>query len=460
MTSASAGRSVSLRALADAGLGIVGTATSKLAAFAAGVVLARAMSPTDYGQYLTWMTAALLATPVLDAGFTALVFRRASEGRFRGLALRATRQRLGYWSAAVVGGVIVALLAGPEAALVVALAGVIAASQAHLDTMVAELEGTGRFGPAARLRGILGFAFLLAALLASTLHTAALGALTALALSRVVVAAIASVGDPGPVFLGRLPWRDAAVLGTSAIVTLIYVQSDIVLLAWLGVPQSEVAVYAVGYTFLIGLQLLPGSVGGALFPRVVARGLSSPKFVRALGLVSLLTATTVTIMALNGPLLFQIFGSHYRREFEIGLPVIMLIVPVGLNMMLASSLVARRREHPLLLASLLGVVINVGLNLVLIPRFGTQGALSATAAAETALLLVLSRLARAEGAARALDFGVVGPTLLISVALLFSVSTGWRTLACALASCCFAVPLLKDRIASRWFDRGAAGIGS
>lgn len=444
MTRRSTATSDSFRALADVGWGTIGTAASKVAAFGAGVVLARAMSPDEYGLYLTWTTAALLATPVLDAGFTPLVFRRASEGGASGLAWRAARQRLGYWTAAMTGGVALALVAGPEVALMVAAAGAIAGSQSHVDVTAAELEGTGRFGSAARLRSMLGLAFLVAALAVTALRPAALGALTALAVSRIAVAVVVSLRHPGPPSPETMSWRDAVMLGATGIAINAYIQSDIVLLALLGVPHREVAVYAVGYSMLFGLQILPAAVGGALFPRVVSRGLSSPRYVHALAVLCLALSSGVAIFILNGDTLFGIFGNYYRANAEIGLPVLILILPVALNMILASSLQGRHRERLVLASSLLTVGINLGLHLLLIPRFGTQGALSATSACEILLLVILSRASRGEGAARMLGLGVVPPVVLVTVLVLLPVSLGVRTIGCGLTAVWFAVLLLSE----------------
>lgn len=398
----------------DIGWGTIGAAISKVGAFGAGVLLARTMAPDEYGLYLAVSTAALLATPLADAGFTPLVFRLVSESHGQGgFARRAARQRLRYWIPALLAGAVLGLLGGRNTALVVIAAGITAGSQSQIDLTASELQGSGRFKSAALLRMMLGLVFLALAIVVAAVNPIAMAAFAAFALSRLVVAAIATTQQTTTAISEKLSWRDAGMLGAIGLVTTVYVQSDIVLLAWLGIDRSEVAVYAVGYSILIGLQLLPAAVAAALFPRVALSGLSSRRYPRALGLFAFVLCATVSLLSLNGALVFGIFGPFYRLHFDIGLPLITLVVPIGLNTVLASSLQARHRERDLFRLSILALVLNLGLNLLLIPRFGTQGALSATATVEALVLLRLTWMARAEGASSSLSrhFGLpVGVT--------------------------------------------------
>lgn len=445
MTSSPSPVSQLQRVLADIGLGTTGTAVSKVAAFAGGVILARAMEPGQYGLYLTWTTAALLTTPVLDAGFTALVFRRASETGTTGWAWRAARQRFGYWFIALGGGTLAACAIGREQGLAVAATGVIAASQSHIDVIAAESEGSGRFGYAAQTRAMFGIAFLIAALIVAGIRPAALGALLALALSRVTVATAASIRHRGPLAARSLPWRDAVVLGSTGIVINAYAQSDVVFLAWLGVPQDEIAVYAVGYTLLFGLLVLPAAVGAALFPQVVRSGLSSPKFVQAVAFLGMALASAIAAAGFASEEIFGVFGEHYRANAGIGLPVLMLVMPTGVNMVLLSSLQGRHRERSVLAISIAAAIINAGLHIILIPKFGTQGALSATATCEVIVLALLTRLARSEGAARSLSLVISAPTLVVTISLLLPVSSQWRTASSAFSAFWFTAFLLTTR---------------
>lgn len=91
--------------------------------------------------------------------------------------------------------------------------------------------------------------------------------------------------------------------------------------------------------------------------------------------------------ALIAPLVMRLlFGEAYAPAAE-ALQVLVLSVPIGaLREIAVAALIARRREHALLRVNAVATVVNVGLNLVLIPHYGLVGAAWATVASETVRL--------------------------------------------------------------------------
>jgi O-antigen/teichoic acid export membrane protein len=103
----------------------------------------------------------------------------------------------------------------------------------------------------------------------------------------------------------------------------------------------------------------------------------------------LLTAGAATVL-LAAPELFRI---GFQNKFADGLLVLPWTLTYctwfGLSMLMQTYLWCAERASLASLAALLGVVVNVALNLLLLPRMGLKGAVLATAAANAAALLFM-----------------------------------------------------------------------
>ncbi len=115
---------------------------------------------------------------------------------------------------------------------------------------------------------------------------------------------------------------------------------------------------------------------------------------------ALVTAWAVTMPvavggALIAPLIVQVlFGPAYAAGAA-ALQVLVLAVPIGaLREIAVASLIARHREQALLRVNIVATLVNVSLNLVLIPRFGLVGAAWATVVSEAVRLGVALVAAR------------------------------------------------------------------
>lgn len=115
---------------------------------------------------------------------------------------------------------------------------------------------------------------------------------------------------------------------------------------------------------------------------------------------ALVTALAVTMPVAAGGVLIAplaiglLFGQAYAPAAA-ALQVLVLAVPIGaLREIAVASLIARHREHALLRVNAVATVVNVTLNLLLIPRYGLLGAAWATVASETVRLAVALAAAR------------------------------------------------------------------
>lgn len=115
---------------------------------------------------------------------------------------------------------------------------------------------------------------------------------------------------------------------------------------------------------------------------------------------ALVTALAVTMPVAAGGVLIAplaiglLFGEAYAPAAA-ALQVLALAVPIGaLREIAVASLIARHQEHALLRVNAVATVVNVALNLLLIPRYGLLGAAWATVASETVRLAVALAAAR------------------------------------------------------------------
>ena len=115
---------------------------------------------------------------------------------------------------------------------------------------------------------------------------------------------------------------------------------------------------------------------------------------------ALVTAGVVTMPvaaggALIAPLVVQLlFGPAYAPAAA-ALQVLVLVVPIGaLREIALASLVARRRDQALLRVNTVAAMVNVSLNVILIPRYGLVGAAWATVVSEVVRLGVALVAAR------------------------------------------------------------------
>jgi O-antigen/teichoic acid export membrane protein len=101
------------------------------------------------------------------------------------------------------------------------------------------------------------------------------------------------------------------------------------------------------------------------------------------------TFATVTFAVLCGPAIVSLYGSKYAGSPG---PARILFAGQAMNLFTQLTFIAlvasgRRRMYPI--ATLAGVITNVSLNFVLIPRYGVSGAAVATVFTEVVVLAIL-----------------------------------------------------------------------
>jgi O-antigen/teichoic acid export membrane protein len=200
---------------------------------------------------------------------------------------------------------------------------------------------------------------------------------------------------------GMAMWREAGYLGIARVLRTVVVSADVVMLGFLSTDRN-VGLYSAAYRVLFLLMSIAGAVSVAHLPtysRVVHQGAEATRRLLA---DSLATAATVGAPLVAGVivtapgLLAALFGAEYA---EAATALRLLAVSIGivfLHWTLTNLLVAANRTR--LQAFIQGgaALLNVALNLILIPRFGIEGSAAATLAAEglvgVAAVVVMRRM--------------------------------------------------------------------
>lgn len=221
--------------------------------------------------------------------------------------------------------------------------------------------------------------------------------------------------------LARLLLRRALPIGLAFVASAIHFRVDTVLLAVLQ-PIEDVGVYGAAFRFLEHSLLAPLLFMNALFP-VLAGYLvrADPRLEgivqRAFTLLLLLAVpAAVGTILLAEPLIALLAGGGYE---DAATPLRILAVavlfsfvnPLFTNILVASDLLSR-----MLLATLVAVVVNIALNLVLIPMYTYNGAAAATVVSEAVGVTLVAVYAIRHTRVR-LDWGMAGRVCLAAAGM-------------------------------------------
>jgi O-antigen/teichoic acid export membrane protein len=181
-------------------------------------------------------------------------------------------------------------------------------------------------------------------------------------------------------------WRFTAPRALASLAQITIQRIDIVLVAIMRGP-AEAAVYTAATRFLVAGQLGNQAISMAAQPRftelfaVGDRQGANVVYRATTAWLILLTWPLYLLAVIYGPLVLTVFGHTYRAGGTV-------MVILGLTMLLATAcgqvdmvLTTTGRSSWSLANGLLAVLVNVGLDLVLIPRYGIAGAAIGWAAA-------------------------------------------------------------------------------
>ena len=161
---------------------------------------------------------------------------------------------------------------------------------------------------------------------------------------------------------------------------------------------ATVGVYSVAVGLAELLWKIPSAASTILFPRVAAGSPGGVAFTARVSRISLtVTAAAAAALTLVGyPLIHLLFGHMFSGAF---VPMVLLmpgVVALSISNILASDLAGRGRPGYSSYAAGLTLGLTIGLDVLLIPKWGASGAAIASTAAYSAsalfLLVTFSRL--------------------------------------------------------------------
>lgn len=407
-----------------------GEAVARIVAFATTVYLARVLGPEMYGAVAVAVGLLLYLTQVADGGVELagmpVIARAPTEAG--AVARTALRWRLAMAVAAVVVVAPIALwvMPQPDGAVLLILSLSLPFTALSVRWVYLGLERPATVARS-RIAGDVVTALVVVALvrapddvrlapIATVVGTALATSIMLVGLPRIGVTLRLTTAVPP---IGPLLARGRQLVAFTVLGLLMY-NVDLLILRFAKgefvagqygaayVLISFCANMAVAYSHTVMPSLARGGPPVGDGPRVDASSVYASAQVAAFAL-SLPVAVGGAIIA--PALVALIFGTQYGASV-VALQILLASVPLAaLRELAIAALIAHHRERVLLRVNAIAAVVNVGLNLALIPRFGLVGAAVATPAAEVVRLLLAATAARA-------DLGNLAPLLRLGRCLL------------------------------------------
>ena len=392
---------------------------NRVARFVAAVLLARALTLHDYGVFNTGIALAGIAVTGASLGLNDLGARdigaRQDDPAWRsGLAGQVLAARLGLVVALSAIAIAVIVVAAPAslgtALLIVAI---VLTMSANADWILRGLERMAALGNAILIGGV---AVLLGSVLLLLTTGSANGALAVILAGEAVSTAAAwAWSDSAPRIgvdreaLGRLLSRSWPLGVSSLAMYTYYANLDTVLLAALR-SAREAGLYSAPYRVFLALNAVSIYTAYAFLPalsRAVEAGNEGPAFAQLRRAVRYLLAYTVVLVALaelvGGELMGLLFGDAFSGTGDVFVVLSLALMWFSIGFPIGYSLIARHQNRRFLAGAATGGLLNLALNLVLIPAYGAIGAAAATGLAFAAACLVWLRASLLLGREAAAD---------------------------------------------------------
>jgi O-antigen/teichoic acid export membrane protein len=365
----------------------------------------RNFTTSAWGHYSTALALAALFTVLAGSGLAPLALREMTSSRARqGEILGTTLQALAWTFVVAVTALFatVALLSYPREVILLVL---VISPCLILDPAVASFDAA--FNARGRLfyvalfqvaQAVVYGAIAVIVVLAS-LHVVGLavatvcGSLTAAVLAFVFTRAklhlqLSLRGHP------RRVWnvvRAATPIAGINLVAIVYARVDVVMLSVLS-TSTKVAFYTTSYALVRLSWLLPSIISAVFFP-VLSRRLAADRneastlFFLVARVFFFISIPISLFLALSAQTLVPlIFGASYAPSATV-LQVMAWTSVLGFqNYLLWYAMLAARRERAVFLVQFAGLAVNIALNAVAIPLYGSTGAAAALLASDLVVI--------------------------------------------------------------------------
>ncbi|MFZ0181376.1 MAG: flippase [Candidatus Dormiibacterota bacterium] len=390
-----------MRALRNTMLILVVRVISRIIALLAVIIIGNYLDPTRFGQMQTAVTYVGLVGTVTDLGFSALYVREGA---------RHTDQLSRYWNNVASLKVLGAAVGLPLIFAALYVAGVRSLLWPAFAILVLSgyqllLRNT--------LYALQRLTFEIIEIIPETLVVFALVVigvhinadtgffLWAYAISYAfacvyfaIVLAVMGVIRPGLQFEPGLllSWvRVAVPLGITFIITTVYFKVDVPILQRFR-PYQEVGYYTFAYKPFESLLFIPFALRSVIFPVLSVYHRRSPervlplaeKFFKALVILGWPISVGVFLLAPQFNSLLHLYAGSEPALQILALAIVFMFA----DNTFAATLNAIDKQNVFALVAMVGLVINVGVNLVVIPRYGYLGASWAVVVTEAALVVV------------------------------------------------------------------------
>jgi O-antigen/teichoic acid export membrane protein len=371
------------------------------------ILVARHLGGESLGRIAFAYSFTTIFVLLTDLGMNILVVRevardRAAAGYYLGNLLS-----LKLVSAPVAFGLIVAAitLSGyrSDVVTVVLLFAGITIARGVLELYGAVFSGLEVMGREAVLKNLYQMGLLLSGGIALALGHGPLGLSVALLISSLLVVLIGSGMVRRAMPFVRLHWdgalwlsllRRALPLAMTTIFIILYNESDVVLLSYLGEGELEVGAYAAASKILKSLQLIPMFIVSGVYPVFsdLARGPKGALNTAYRGTLKLLLIIAIPLAIVVARFADLFIVLIYGQGFTLAIPPLRLLavsIPfVYLGYVLVNVLVSSDHLAWAALVTGAACAINVASNLLLIPVFGISGSAIAATAAQGTLVVI------------------------------------------------------------------------
>lgn len=177
--------------------------------------------------------------------------------------------------------------------------------------------------------------------------------------------------------------RDSWPLVLSGAMILVYMRIDMVMLRQMASP-AELGAYAAAVKLVEGWYFLPTAVVASLFPSIVeARQRDTELFHRRLqrlyGVMAIAAYAVAIPACIFAPWVVRLlYGDGYQASAPMLAVLVWSLLFTNLGVARGAFLASMNWTRPYLLTVTLGGIVNVVLNLILIPRMGGMGAVIAS----------------------------------------------------------------------------------
>lgn len=384
----------------------VATVAARVCSFALAIVLGRRLGVAVYGRYGFAQALGAIIVPIADLGISTYIYREVaadrSSGDLRAIRLATSKWQLSLLAAAITAAIAFAISPSFNAAAITVGIVVSLLADGVSAYVYGYFQGRERMALQARLTVLAGFARSLggiACVYAFGSLLPVVGWMLLVSAAQLIFAMRRFDQAVAPARAGRgttpadVSWRSVVTMGLLTLFAIACVRADSVMIGVIK-NREAVGIYTAAYTILAALEIIPWQIAQAITP-VLARTFNSDRSsfdsswqdgVRVVLLFSLPAALVTSFFASGVLELF--YGSKFNSGAT-ALAILVWFAPVSVfNAIVAAVLYAARRELWPTVASGIGVVVNLGVNLWAIPAYGIKGAAAVTVATELVVLFI------------------------------------------------------------------------